>query len=214
MKRLLRWLLSTAAIAPLVIFTGNARDPWLWAFIFSFAVVGGIAVYSMDDDLARERFSPPSAGADKLSLRAVRLIALAAIVAALPDNWFGWTRVAGPFRGLGLAAFILGFVVIIRALRANRFFSPVVRIQAERGHRVIESGPYSVVRHPGYAGMIIAVPATGLALDSWIAAAIALTYSALIFRRVLFEDQFLGVNLPGYRGYAARVRHRLIPGVW
>jgi protein-S-isoprenylcysteine O-methyltransferase Ste14 len=89
-----------------------------------------------------------------------------------------------------------------------------VRVQDDRGHRVIDSGPYSVVRHPGYAGMLLGMPFSGLALGSWLAAGIGLVLSALIFRRVLFEDAFLKKNLTGYAAYADRVRHRLIPGVW
>lgn len=99
-------------------------------------------------------------------------------------------------------------------MRENRFFSAVVRIQDDRGHRVVDSGPYAVVRHPGYAGMIVGIPASGLALGSWVGCAIALGYSALILRRVSFEDRFLQRNLAGYTDYAARVRSRVIPGVW
>ena len=214
MKLLARWLLGTTVLATVIVVTGNPRDPWLWAFIASFGIVGAVAVYSMDDDLARERFSPPDAGADRLSLRLVRLVALAAVVAAVLDNSFGWTHVSTPFRALGVVGFVVSFLIIVFAMRANRFFSAVVRIQDDRGHFVIEAGPYSIVRHPGYAGMIIAVPMSGLALDSWVAAAIALVYSALILRRVMFEDRFLRAHLAGYGAYAARVRWRLIPGVW
>jgi protein-S-isoprenylcysteine O-methyltransferase Ste14 len=101
-----------------------------------------------------------------------------------------------------------------RAMLENRFCSAVVRVQDERGHRVVDSGPYSVVRHPGYAGLVWAIPFSGLALGSWLAAAIGLLMSGMILRRVLFEDAFLKKNLEGYAAYTGRVRHRLIPGVW
>ena len=214
MKKLARWLIGTVVIGSVLLLTGDPQDFWLWAFIVSFAGVGGFGVYSMDDDLAKERFTPPNGGADRLSLRIVRLAGLAVIVVCIVDNRLGWTTVAAPFRGLALGMFVLSFFAMIHAMRTNRFFSAVVRIQSERGHRVIENGPYSVVRHPGYAAMITAVPMIGLVLDSWIGAAVALGYSSLILRRVLFEDRFLHANLPGYAGYAARVPHRLIPGVW
>jgi protein-S-isoprenylcysteine O-methyltransferase Ste14 len=141
-------------------------------------------------------------------------VALAALIAAILDTRFGWTTVTTPLRALGLATFLLSFLLIVRAMRTNRFFSAVVRIQHDRGHHVVDKGPYAVVRHPGYAAMIIAVPMSGLALGSWIGAGVALVYSALILRRVMFEDGFLQANLPGYVSYAARVPHRLIPGVW
>ena len=120
MKRLGRWVLSTAAIATVLLLSGNPRDPWLWAFIIGFTAVGGYAIYSMDDDLARERFSPPDTGADRLSLRAVRLVALAALIAAILDSRFRWTSVAPPLRALGLATFLLSFMLIVRAMRINR----------------------------------------------------------------------------------------------
>jgi protein-S-isoprenylcysteine O-methyltransferase Ste14 len=214
MKRIGRWLISTAIIATVLLLSGNPRDPWLWAFIIGFASVGGYAIHSMDDDLARERFSPPDKGADRLSLRAVRLVALGALIAAIVDMRFGWTSVASPLRALGLATFLLSFMLIVRAMRTNRFFSAVVRIQDDRGHHLVDKGPYAVVRHPGYAAMIIAVPMSGLALGSWIGVGVALVYSALILRRVVFEDSFLQTNLPGYASYTTRVPHRLIPGVW
>ena len=101
-----------------------------------------------------------------------------------------------------------------RAMHENRFFSAVVRVQEERGHRVIDSGPYSIVRHPGYAGLILVPPFSGLALGSWLAVGLGLVMSALVLRRVLFEDSFLRKNLDGYAAYTLRVPHRLVPRVW
>ena len=71
-----------------------------------------------------------------------------------------------------------------------------------------------MVRHPGYFGMLVFAPAAALALGSWWALIPAGIYCSLIFRRVLVEDRFLRANLAGYEDYAARVRHRVIPGVW
>jgi protein-S-isoprenylcysteine O-methyltransferase Ste14 len=117
-------------------------------------------------------------------------------------------------RILGLVGFGLGFLLVVQAMKTNRFFSSVVRIQNDRGHHVIDQGAYSWVRHPGYAGMISAIPFGGLAMGSWIAVGFGLLYSALILRRVFFEDKFLQANLDGYSAYTGRVRYRLVPGVW
>ena len=105
-------------------------------------------------------------------------------------------------------------MLIVRAMLANRFFSAVVRIQDDRGHHVVDRGPYSIVRHPGYAGMIVFAPLSGLALGSWLSVAVAFVYSALVARRVLFEDRFLRTNLDGYQAYTERVRYRLVPGLF
>ncbi|HXG56734.1 MAG TPA: isoprenylcysteine carboxylmethyltransferase family protein, partial [Vicinamibacterales bacterium] len=93
-------------------------------------------------------------------------------------------------------------------------FSSVVRIQEDRGHRLVDTGPYALIRHPGYAGMIPSIPLGALALGSWLAFVVALAYSLLILRRVRFEDGFLQRNLAGYEAYTHRVRYRLVPGVW
>jgi protein-S-isoprenylcysteine O-methyltransferase Ste14 len=215
-QRMKRWLIGVSIIGGLVLaVSGNWQDPWLWAYVGTWAAVSLYALISLDDDLAKERFTPPEPGADRLSLRAVRLIALAHIVAGALDagrlhltTVDPWLRVAG---FIGMAAACL---MTFRAMLTNRFFSSVVRIQTDRGHRVVDSGPYAVVRHPGYAGMIAMAPFSGLALGSWIAVAIGTIYSALILRRVFFEDAFLRKNLDGYAAYTERVRYRLVPGVF
>lgn len=214
MKRTVRWAIATAVVAVVVLLVGNGRDPWLWGYVAVFSAVGFYAIHSMDDDLAKERFSPPSKGADRLALRWVRLIAAAHIAVGVADSRVGWTTVPDLLRGAGLVGFALSFLLVTRSMRANRFFSAVVRIQDDRGHRLIDTGPYAIVRHPGYAGMIVFAPLSGLALGSWLSVAVALGYSGLILRRVLFEDRFLRQNLTGYDAYTGRVRYRLVPGVW
>lgn len=216
-KWLIRWSIATTMVAGGVFaLSGRWTDPWFWAYAIVWSLTAIYAMSSMDEDLARERFSPPSPGADRLSLRWVRLLALVHIVVGALDTgrWHLTEPVPSVLRGAALAGMACAFALVFRSMRENRFFSAVVRVQTERGHRVIESGPYSVIRHPGYAGMILGMPLSGLALGSWISFALALTYSALILRRVLFEDRFLKSQLDGYAEYAERVRARLIPGVW
>ena len=214
MKTGLRPFVPLALVGALVLVSGDARDPWLWAYVAGFAGIAVVALRSMDDDLARERFSPPEPGADRLPLRAVRLAALAHLAISLADNRLGWSHVPPVVRGVGLAGFVLGFLAVVRAMRANRFFSAVVRIQRDRGHRTVDRGPYARLRHPGYAGMILAVPMGGLALGSWYGALAGCVYSLLILRRVVFEDRFLAEHLEGYCEYARRVPHRILPGLW
>jgi protein-S-isoprenylcysteine O-methyltransferase Ste14 len=115
---------------------------------------------------------------------------------------------------LGLCGFFVGFWFTLRAMSSNRFFSSVIRIQSERGHHVIDSGPYRVIRHPGYLGMLLTVTMLPLALGSWWAFVPAGLYDALILRRILQEDRFLQDQLPGYSAYAGRVTRRIVPGIW
>ena len=215
-KPLQRWLLLSGSIG-IVVFAlaGTWRDPWLWGYVVVWSAATFYAMFSIDEDLARERFHPPTSGADGVALHFVRVIALShLVVGALDSRRWHIAPVSPALRGFALAGIALTFGMFFRAMRENRFFSSVVRVQNERGHRVIDSGPYSVVRHPGYAGLIWGMPLSGLALGSWLAAGIGLVMSALILRRVIFEDAFLRKNLDGYVAYTHRVRHRLIPGVW
>jgi protein-S-isoprenylcysteine O-methyltransferase Ste14 len=136
------------------------------------------------------------------------------IVAGL-DHRFGWSPLLPLWLiVLGFLLISLGYAFAAWALIENRFFSSVVRIQVDRGHVVCDSGPYRVVRHPGYAGNMLALPGMVLALSStWtlIPAAVALIIAVV---RTALEDQTLQDELPGYRDYARRVRYRLIPGLY
>ncbi len=115
---------------------------------------------------------------------------------------------------IGLVLFLLGGGLFIRAMGENPFFEKTVRIQSERDHRVIDTGPYRVVRHPGYVGMLLWLLSVPLLLTSaWALLPTALAMIALVIRAAL-EDRMLQEKLPGYLEYASRVRFRLVPGVW
>ena len=136
------------------------------------------------------------------------------IVAGL-DHRFGWSPVFPLWLIVpGFLLISLGYAFAAWALAENRFFSSVVRIQTDRGHTVCDSGPYRIVRHPGYAGNLLALPGMVLALSSmWtlIPAAVALIIAMI---RTVLEDQTLQDELPGYRDYARRVRYRLFPWIY
>jgi protein-S-isoprenylcysteine O-methyltransferase Ste14 len=136
------------------------------------------------------------------------------IVAGL-DHRYGWsTEFPLWLNVLGFILISLGYAFASWALAENRFFSSVVRIQTDRGHVVCDSGPYRMVRHPGYAGNIPPLLGIVLALSSvWtlIPAAVALIIAVI---RTVLEDQTLQEELPGYRDYAQRVRYRLIPWIY
>jgi protein-S-isoprenylcysteine O-methyltransferase Ste14 len=114
----------------------------------------------------------------------------------------------------GAALIGLSFWMIARVYRENPFLTAVVKIQSERGQRVISSGPYATIRHPLYAAMLIYLPANALLLGSWYGlAASFVLLGGLVFRTAM-EDRELRRGLEGYTEYAARVRYRLIPLVW
>ena len=99
-------------------------------------------------------------------------------------------------------------------MATNRFYGRYVRIQTDRGHTVVTTGPYRCVRHPAYAGLILFMLATALALESlWALIPAGLVAAVLVVRTVL-EDRTLRSELLGYDDYAQRTRYRLVPGVW
>jgi protein-S-isoprenylcysteine O-methyltransferase Ste14 len=115
---------------------------------------------------------------------------------------------------LSLIIFLLGFVLSSYALIENRFFSGMVRIQTERDHHVINSGPYRWMRHPGYAGAIINYLMVPFLLDSMWTFVPAILSTITIAIRTALEDQTLQKKLDGYQDYAKQVRYRLFPGIW
>jgi len=214
-KRLLRWFVFLGILTTTLILLEGGYDRWLLMFCGSWGAFSLVTLLSIDDDLVRERFRPPTAGADRVWLRAIQLIALThLVVGALDAGRWHIAPVPEWLRGPSLIAMLAFASLITLSMRANRFFSSVVRIQEDRGHRLVDTGPYAIVRHPGYLGMIFAIPFSAVALGSWFAVGLGLLYSALIIRRVRFEDAFLQGNLQGYRSYAGRVRYRLVPGAW
>jgi protein-S-isoprenylcysteine O-methyltransferase Ste14 len=214
-RRLMRFGIVFVGLTTVLVLLNGGFDTWLALYLLVWSIFGVYAMVSIDDDLARERFRPPEPGADRAPLRAIRLLALAHVVVGTLDagRWH-LAPVPDTLRALALVMMVPSALFVVEAMRANRFFSPVVRVQKERGHRVIDNGPYGTIRHPGYLGMIVSVMCSGLALGSWLGFALAAVYAALILRRVFFEDAFLQANLEGYADYARRVPYRLIPGGW
>jgi protein-S-isoprenylcysteine O-methyltransferase Ste14 len=137
------------------------------------------------------------------------------LVACGLDRRLGWSPpLAAAVPAIALALFVAGYAFAFQAMRENPFFSTAVRLQTERGHRLVTTGPYAAVRHPGYAGAIVAHLAIPLALGSLAGLAPAALGGALVALRAAREDRFLREYLPGYPEYAGRVRSRLVPGLW
>jgi protein-S-isoprenylcysteine O-methyltransferase Ste14 len=105
-----------------------------------------------------------------------------------------------------------GFIMWV--MRENSFAAPVVKLQTERGHRVISTGPYAWVRHPMYTGTILFFVGAPLLLGSYWGVAMSPLLVALFAVRARIEEHALLAGLAGYADYAARVRYRLVPGIW
>ncbi len=189
-----------------------------WAYTGVWLIVFGVLAFTADLDLMRERLRP--AGRSKDNLKLLRLLGLALFggqhaLAGLDVGRYHWSDsipVGAQVGGLIGLAMALGMMVW--AQRVNRFFSAAVRIQRERGHQVITTGPYQYVRHPGYAAFILAAFCSSLALGSGWALLPPVIFTLLFIRRAALEDRFLQKELEGYADYTRKVRYRLVPGVW
>jgi protein-S-isoprenylcysteine O-methyltransferase Ste14 len=115
---------------------------------------------------------------------------------------------------IGVCGFAAGMAISARAMAVNPHFEGTVRMQRDRAQRVIDAGPYAVIRHPGYLGLIFWALATPLLLGSWRAARVAVLTAAWVVLRTALEDRLLRRELVGYGEYAQRVRARLLPGLW
>jgi protein-S-isoprenylcysteine O-methyltransferase Ste14 len=115
---------------------------------------------------------------------------------------------------LGMVLVVAGWWIIALVFRENSFAAPVVKHQAEREHRVVDTGVYSVVRHPMYAGIFVFNVGIALWLESYAGAIAAVVPMALLGLRIVFEERFLRHELAGYEAYTEKVRYRLVPFVW
>jgi protein-S-isoprenylcysteine O-methyltransferase Ste14 len=210
---------------PAVIFlaAGTLRWPmgwWYYGLSVSATIISRLIVARVNPDQLRERGTGMSAENTKnwdrtLSMLVGLVLPVIALVVVGFDRRWSWSPAfAAWIPILGIVMMLLGYALATWAFVVNRFFSGVVRIQTERGHHVISSGPYSFVRHPGYLGGLISLLATPLLLESlWGFVPVAVYITVLVMRTAL-EDQTLQDELPGYRDYSQRTRFRLLPGVW
>src|SRR5262245_35556780 len=192
-----------------------------WLFVFVIVVASILSTFYLrrvNPDVIAGRFSRHK-GTKPWDLTLGVMIGLPTllaipIVAALDDGRYHWLPV--PWWGcvLGYILVIIGMVGLIWAESVNKFFEPCVRVQTDRGHRVIDTGPYALVRHPGYVSAFLAYIGMPLALGSLWALIPAVLACWLLVLRTVLEDRILREELAGYEEYAHRVPYRLIPGVW
>jgi len=135
-------------------------------------------------------------------------------VAALDVLVYRWAPAPPWAWGLGLGLLVLGDVPVLWSLVENPYLERVVRIQEERGHQVVTTGPYRFVRHPMYVGVFLMIVAWPLLLGSFWALVPAVGMVAVMVFRTAAEDRMLMQELPGYQDFAAKTRYRLVPGLW
>jgi protein-S-isoprenylcysteine O-methyltransferase Ste14 len=224
LARLLRQTGVSFVVTAALLFVpaGTIFWPAAWIFLlvlYGFGLALGLRMAKLDPGLLKERLSPPlqsaQEGWDKILLPSVLLLMLAWLaVIALDAERFRWSDVPLWLRCVGLAGILVAYAIIWPAMRANSYAAPVVKLQAERGQRVVSTGPYGYVRHPMYAGTIPLLIGTPLLLGSWVGLVLSPILIAILALRAVMEERMLREKLEGYVDYAARVRYRLIPLIW
>lgn len=218
-KLVLRMAAMTVFVGALLFVTAGRIDlPFFWAYLAVMAGFGVLIMLTLPRGLLEERIRPAEPGRDHLGL--LRLVAGVVFVsqlvlAGLDAGRFHWTEEPPvAVRVVGIAGLLAVFGTWYWAMHTNPFFSAAVRIQRDRGHRVVTSGPYRLVRHPGYASFVLFGWGGPVALGSWPATALHLVVAFLFVRRAALEDRMLREELEGYAEYAVSVPRRLVPGVW
>jgi protein-S-isoprenylcysteine O-methyltransferase Ste14 len=214
------WLAGMAAL--LFIPAGTLAWPAAWVFLAEMAIAGvGIGWWlgKRDPELLQERLSPLIQREqplwDRVLLTAFVLLWCAwMVLMALDAARFRWSHVPTWLQGAGAIAIVVSLYVSCLVLRENSYAAPVVKIQEERGQKVVTTGPYRCVRHPMYAGGILYFLGMPLLLGSWCGLAVAPVMMGVLAVRAVLEERTLRGRLEGYAEYAERVRYRLIPGVW
>lgn len=190
---------------------------WVGAALIGLSAFFSSLAFLRSPELAAERrkASAQARPAARLLTLLMQALLPGLLLVASLDTRFEWSAPLPLW--LSLAAFIaalFGVWLTYRALSANRFFSSEVCLQGERGQVVIRSGPYAVVRHPGYAGALLFNLGLPLGLGSTAGFGLALAMLPLVWRRIASEEALLQKELDGYAAYRAEVRWRLLPWVW
>jgi protein-S-isoprenylcysteine O-methyltransferase Ste14 len=218
---LLRLLVLLVFLIGLLLLTAGRPD-WLQAWTFSLAFGIFLTVYGLwalrnDPGQLAERSQRKEnvKSWDRAILSVYTLLLLVMLVlAGLDAGRFRWAPLSPLLQAVGWTAGIPAGAWIWWTMAVNTFLSRWVRIQGDRDQRVVTRGPYRLVRHPMYLGVIVFMLSIPLVLGSGWALAPAALIGALFVLRTALEDRTLQAELPGYKDYAARVRYRLLPGVW
>jgi protein-S-isoprenylcysteine O-methyltransferase Ste14 len=200
---------------------GTLHWPAAWVYLATSAVLGpacGLWLAKTDPALLAERMRltarDEQPAADKKFMLVFAATALIWIIAMGLDRRLDASDVAFALQALGLAMYLLSTGFILWVFHENSFAAPVVKVQTERDHHVISTGPYAFVRHPMYSGVMLFFVGVPLLLGSWWGLAITPLFAVLFAIRTGIEERALIADLPGYADYAARVRYRLLPGIW
>lgn len=219
-NRLIQVFISVLLMG-LVLFLAAGRLDWPAAWIFLGCYVLAISTLGVwairrNPEVVNERGKMEHMKSWDKTLMTLYTVMIFVVfgVAGLDAGRFGWSVMPSALQVIGLTALIFAMAVTYWAMATNPFLSTIVRIQDDRGHYVVTTGPYRYVRHPMYTMILIMYPGIALELGSWWALIPAAVITIVFVIRAALEDRTLQAELPGYAEYARRVHYRLVPGVW
>ena len=190
-----------------------------WVFIAVFSISTNIiGVYlALKDPALLERRMKAGPGAETRPVQKALIAlafagAIALLVVSVLDHRFGWSSVPAWVSVLGDVLVAAGLMIDLLVFRENSYGAST--IEKMEGQKVISSGPYALVRHPMYVGVLVMVIGVPLALGSWWGLAFLLLNVPILVLRILDEEAMLRQELDGYADYMRKVRYRLVPGLW
>jgi protein-S-isoprenylcysteine O-methyltransferase Ste14 len=190
---------------------------WLFLAVFNLQIaLAALYLWRKNPEIyvARSKIHRGTKAWDKVMMALLLPSFMATIPVAALDHRYHWSSVPLWVVAFGYVLLTAGMLGSVWVEAVNKFAEPSVRIQADRGHKVIDNGPYAIVRHPMYATAIPFFVGTALALGSYWALAPTAVTSVVLIVRTMLEDRMLQNELAGYKEYASRVRYRLLPWVW
>jgi protein-S-isoprenylcysteine O-methyltransferase Ste14 len=222
LRQILRFLLWCVLWGAILLFSaGTARWLSAWIYIILNSVIGllsGQLLHRNAPDVAVERaralFQKDQTPSDKVVLSIMMLTNAFLMIAVGMDKRLGWSNVPVEAQIAGAVFICISAYTTYRVALENRFAASVAKIQRDRGHKVVDTGPYQYIRHPMYAGHIFRIIGTPLLLGSWWGLCPAGVSIILLVVRILLEERMLGTGLDGYNSYVERVPYRLIPLIW
>ena len=192
-----------------------------WAYLLmqiAYSLLMTVWMWHHDPALLKSRtqfFKPGMHGRDQLFMVVFALLFIPyLLIPGLDAVRYGWSDVPMPLEIAGLLGVAASMWLIFRVMQVNSFASPTIEVQKDRGHAVIDTDLYAIVRHPMYSGFTICILCLPLALGSWWMLLPGLLICSSFLFRIPFEEKTLHTELDGYTDYCTRVRYRLIPGVW
>jgi protein-S-isoprenylcysteine O-methyltransferase Ste14 len=220
-RKALLGLVQLLVVMGLVLFgpAGTLHWPQGWIFLlvfFACSLAITLDLMRRDPELLQRRVQAGPLAERETKQKIIQALASLAFVATMVvpalDHRFGWSHVPLAITALGDLLVALGFLVVFLVFRENTFTSATIEVEAEQ--KVIDTGPYTWVRHPMYAGALILLVGIPLALGSYVGLCTIVPMIAILVFRLVDEERVLSKDLPGYDAYRRKTKYRLIPRVW